>query len=224
MVEDVFSGGRIEQLASLDADWANPDDYALIAEGLRGTALNIAKQLLRPIEQDARAKLLYSAHRVYARLLVADMAFIRREEALEEEARVNDAVCRISLEKMADALEEAHGMLVKSKGDVDEKDVAVLWLEFATKFARVVKLHGGLTNYTTGPFAGLAKLAGLLESTTILPEDVAELVDLIGKARDIPVGQCVGSLDKNCRMFNMSFEVAAGLLKFREGMAGGGTR
>lgn len=199
-----------ERFASSGLDWGNPKHYEAITIGAREAAMWIADRLLSTQSEAERAWLLVKARRVYTRAFVAEMAFVRDFRRQSGVIGEKDMLCRLSLEKMADCLEE--GLEVLS-GKQDSVYVAE-WLGMAIHFANVVKSKQALEDYVQGPFGGLAGLASVLshEGVATCEDDLPALVDLVQKARKVPVGVLVTSSGPECRAFQVALTATTGRL------------
>jgi hypothetical protein len=95
-----------ERFASSGLDWGNPKHYEQINVGAREAAMWIADRLLGTHSKAERAWLLAKAQRVNTRTFVAEIAFVREFRRQAGVIGEKDMLCRLSLEKMADCLEE----------------------------------------------------------------------------------------------------------------------
>lgn len=169
--------------ASTALNWADETDRVLISQNLRSNAEVLAAEILMSRNPAERVGMLRDLERVYTRLAVCDMDAARKVERQIESERKKDTLCRITLEKMADVLEEP------SEGGA----IARNWIVMGQMFARLIrdeKLDGW---FSTGPYSGLGRLA-LTVAEVDLDGAVKEreaFPELIKMARMIPLDQGV---------------------------------
>lgn len=169
--------------ASTGLSWSDENDRVLIAQNLRTNAEVLAGEIVQAKPLHERVLMLGDLQRVYTRLAVCDMDAARKAERRIETEMQKDALCRITLEKMADMVEEP------CSGD----DMARNFLVMGQAFARLIrdeKLDGW---FSTGPYSGLGRLAlsvADLDIDSALKEREA-FPELIKMARMIPLDQGV---------------------------------
>jgi hypothetical protein len=90
-------------------------------------------------------------------------------------------------------------------------------------FANVVKSKHGLEDYPQGPVGGLAGIASVLShhGLATCEDDLPALVDLVQKARKVPVGMSVASMGPECRAFREALMATASRLVPGYGDGGG---
>lgn len=160
-----------------------PEDRTLIAINLRANTEVLAGEILLATSPDERRKMLEDLSRCFTRLAVCDMDAARKAERRIEVEMQRDAVCRITLEKMADMVEEAN------MGAQLPRNFLVMGQAFA-RLIRDEKLDGW---FSTGPYSGLGRLAltvAELDIDKALNEREA-LPELVKMARMIPLDQGV---------------------------------
>ena len=124
--------------------------------------------------------------RVDARLSVLERRSWRKGVQLPADGR--DTVCRLALEKMADALEEAAAAWVQAEATDGRKVLVGAMLEIGLRFGGVAQREGKLARYVRGPPAGLAVVAEFVVNgqDCLEMEDSPTLAALVGFARAIP--------------------------------------
>jgi hypothetical protein len=173
---------RFASDASTALNWASENDRVIIAKNLRGSAEYLAGEIARTTIPRDRVGMLKDLSRCYTRLAVCDMDEARKAERIAVEMQ-RDAVCRITLEKMADMVEEPCG----------DEMIARNHLVMAQMFARCVCDEKLDTLYTTGPYGGLGRLSATVAELDIdrAVREREALPALIQMARLIPVTQGV---------------------------------
>lgn len=187
----------IESLCCAGLNWANPEERAAIAEHLRMAGDIVHRDLAALTDPGKREALLPDAKRIAARRFVCDLAVARDKQLGRDDRERVRARKVLALEKMADRLEEGTALSseYRSLADVHLDDAFARAREAAT-----------LTEpaFLAGPFGGLELIARHLarSHTKITAQDMTTLVDLVAKAREIPVGVKVMTLGEDrCRAF-----------------------
>lgn len=187
----------IESLCCAGLNWASSDERAAIAEHLRMAGHIIYRDLASLTDIGRREALLHDAKRIAARQFVCDLALARDKHLGRDDRELLRVRKILALEKMADRLEEGTALSsgYRSLADVHLDDAFARAHEAAT-----------LTDPTflAGPFGGLELIARHLARShaKITALDMTTLVDLVAKAREIPVGVKVMTLGEDrCRAF-----------------------
>lgn len=169
--------------ASTGLSWADENDRALIAQNLRTNAEVLAGEILLAKSPDERVAMLLDLQRVYTRLAVCDMDAARKAERRIETEMQKDTLCRITLEKMADMVEEP------CSGD----DMARNFLVMGQAFARLVRDEKLDNWFSTGPYSGLGRIALTLAELDIdqAVKEREAFPELVKMARMIPLDQGV---------------------------------
>jgi hypothetical protein len=174
---------RFARDASTGLSWLVPEDRVLIAINLRSNAEILAGEILLAKSPKERIALLDDLQRVYTRLAVCDMDAARKAERRIEAEMQRDAVCRITLEKMADMVEDANMGAQLPRN----------FLVMGQAYARLIRDEKLDDWFSTGPYSGLGRLAltvADLDIDTALKEREA-LPELVRMARMIPLDQGV---------------------------------
>lgn len=204
-----------ERWATTGLNWADASHYEQMNVNLREAAMWIADHLLREESAEGRAWLLHHAQRVYARSFIAEMGFVREHRRRMAFLGDMEAICRLAVEKMADCLEEGAAIYEASSHGQDPflKD----WMLNAINFAGAARSKGAVERFSCGPFAGLAKVSFLLtrEDVVVGCEDLPALVELVQKAREIPVDQVVCHENEACHDFYEVYDRLADLMRNR---------
>lgn len=169
--------------ASTSLNWADENDRALIGQNLRSNADVLMSEIVVCKVPMERRSMLEDLSRTLTRLAVCDMDEARKSERRIEVEMQRDSVCRITLEKMADALEEAN------MGAELPRNFFVL----GQMFARLIRGEKLDDWFSTGPYSGLGRLALTVAEMDIdnaLKEREA-FPELIRMARMIPLEQGV---------------------------------
>lgn len=157
----------------------------------------VHRDLASLTDPSGRKALLHDAKRVAARRFVCDLAVARDKQLGRDDRERLRARKILALEKMADRLEEGTAL------SPEYRSLADVYLDDA--FAQA---HEAATlidpTFVAGPFGGLELIARHLARShaKITAQDVPILVDLIAKAREIPMGVKVMTLSEDkCRAF-----------------------
>lgn len=179
--------------ASTALNWADESDRVFISESLRANAEVLAAEIMMSKVSVERRAMLHDLSRTYTRLAVCDMDAARKAERHIGVEMQKDALCRITLEKMADMLEEP----------CDSQAMARSFLEMGQRFARVVRDEKLADWFSTGPYSGLGRLA-----LTVAEVDLDKAVNereafpaLIQQARMIPLEQGVDAEEIESQIF-----------------------
>lgn len=174
---------RYARDASTALNWSDENDRVLIGQNLRCNAEVLAGEILLSTSPCERRDMLHDLARTYTRLAVCDMDAARKAERRIGVEMQRDSVCRITLEKMADALEEAN-MDARLRHN---------YVVLGQMFARVIRDEKLDAWFSTGPYSGLGRLALTVAEIDIdraLQEREA-FPELIHMARMIPLEQGV---------------------------------
>jgi hypothetical protein len=178
-------------------NWSNADERAAIAEHLRMAGEIVHRDLASLTDPSGRKALLHDAKRVAARRFVCDLAVARDKQLGRDDRERLRARKILALEKMADRLEEGTAL------SPEYRSLADVHLDDA--FARAHEAETLIDpTFVAGPFGGLELIARHVARShaKITAQDVPILVDLIAKAREIPVGVKVMTLGEDkCRAF-----------------------
>ncbi|WP_143149147.1 hypothetical protein [Hyphomicrobium sp. CS1BSMeth3] len=130
--------------------------------------------------------------RVDTRLLVLERVSWRGGKSVPVDAK--DSVCRLTLEKMADAFEEGTAAW-QEEGVGGRRVLAGAMLEVAVSHAALAQRDGRLERFVRGPFAGLGALAALVAAAEDLleMEDLPRLGELVALARRVPATEVLES-------------------------------
>jgi hypothetical protein len=182
--------------ASTALDWSIPRHRAVISENLRTNAEVLAAEYLNTTTPGARMAVHHQMQRVYMRLAVCDMVAAREAEQALADEKKRDTFCRITLEHMADAFDNAvtayplpDDAPLSDAARQRIKSIVRVQLDAGKRLANTVVQHNLENCYTTGPYAGLGRLAqtaGRMELKIALkvPEAFSAMC---GMARAIPV-------------------------------------
>lgn len=169
--------------ASTALNWADENDRVFIGQNLRSNADVLMSAIaLTKVPKDRRT-MLYDLSRTLTRLAVCDMDAARKAERRIEVEMQRDSICRITLEKMADMLEEPW----------DRDSIERVCLDLGQRFARLIRDEKLDDWFSTGPYSGLGRLALTVAEMDIdraLKEREA-FPELIKMARMIPLEQGV---------------------------------
>jgi hypothetical protein len=169
--------------ASTALNWADENDRVLISQNLRANTEILAGEILLAKFPEERREMLEDLARCFTRLAVCDMDAARKAERRIEAEMQRDAVCRITLEKMADMVEEANMGAQLPRN----------YLVMGQAFARLIRDEKLGDWFSTGPYSGLGRLALTIADLDIdkaLKEREA-LPELVKMARMIPLDQGV---------------------------------
>lgn len=169
--------------ASTALNWADENDRVLISQNLRANTERLAGEILLAKSPAERRTMLDDLARCHTRIAVCDMDAARKAMRRIEIEKHRDTICRITLEKMADMVEEP------CSGD----DMALLYLDMAQRYARLIKNEKLDAWFATGPYSGLGRLALTVADLDIdkAVRERAALPALVEMARMIPLTQGV---------------------------------
>ena len=169
--------------ASTALNWADENDRIFIGQNLRSNADVLMAEIVVCKTPDERRSMLEDLSRTLTRLAVCDMDEARKAERRIETEMQRDSVCRITLEKMADMLEDAN------MGAQFPRN----FFAMGQAFARLIRDERLDDWFSTGPYSGLGRLALTVAEMNIdraLKEREA-FPELIEMARMIPLEQGV---------------------------------
>lgn len=179
--------------ASTALNWADENDRVFISQNLRTNAEVLAAEIMMSKVSAERRDMLDDLSRTYTRLAVCDMDAASKAERHIGVEMQKDTLCRITLEKMADMLEEP----------CDGQAMARSFLEMGQRFARVVRDEKLADWFSTGPYSGLGRLA-----LTVAEVDLEKALKereafsaLIQSARMIPLEQSVDAEEIEAQIF-----------------------
>ena len=138
--------------ASSALNWADPVHRARISENLRSNAEILIEEIHATKLGADRAALFHDLSRVYSRLAVCDLDAARQAEGRIRMETQRDNLCRLTLEKMADMLEEMCWTA--------EKDMQRHYMVLAHAFGRTIGQEGLTGWFDKGPIGALNRLAG----------------------------------------------------------------
>ena len=175
-----------ERYATTGLDWGNAAHYPDMAHNLQQALTGILGEMQVCRDAVRKNELRDQLTRVDARLSVLERRSWRTGVQLPADAR--DTVCRLALEKMADALEEAAAAWVQAEATDGRRVLVGAMLEIGVRFAVTAQREGMLARYVKGPHAGLAALAEFVANGQDCLEmaDTSTLSALVGLARSIP--------------------------------------
>lgn len=173
------------QDASTALNWADVSHRVLIAENLRTNGDVLAAEILATSSAKDRVAMYRDLARIYTRLAACDMDRVRIAEKDIGMEMQRDSLCRLTLEKMADMLEET----CLTADPALQRDYMVI----AHAFGRTISEEGLSGWFNNGPMGALNRLAGTVADLDIdqaLGERHA-FPEIIKMARMIPVDQGV---------------------------------
>jgi len=175
-----------ERYATTGLDWGNASHYPDMAHNLQQALTGILGEMQVCRDAVRKKELRDQLERVDARLSVLERRSWRKGVQLPADAR--ETVCRLALEKMADALEEGAAAWVHAKATDGRNVLAGAMLEIGVRFAVTAQREGMLARYVRGPHAGLAALAEFVANgqDCLEMEDSPTMAALVGLARAIP--------------------------------------
>lgn len=174
---------RYARDASTALNWADEGDRVLISQNLRTSTEILAGEILLAKSPAERRSMLDDLARCHTRIAVCDMDAARKAKRRIEVEMQRDTLCRMTLEKMADMVEEP------CTGD----DMACNYIVMAQAYARVIKKEKLDDWFSTGPYSGLGRLALTVAKLDIdkAVRERAALPALVEMARMIPLTQGV---------------------------------
>lgn len=180
--------------ASTALNWADPTHRASIGENLRTNAEVLAAEILNAKSSSERIVMLTDLQRVYTRLAVCDIDKARTCEDNIETERNRDTLCRITLEKMSDMMDEA---------DHPDKEYARNFVVMGKAFARLIGKEGLADFFSTGPYSGLGRFALTIPQCDVdkMLKERDAMSAICKMARMIPVTQSVDAEEIEAQVF-----------------------
>lgn len=181
--------------ASTALNWTDPTHRVRIAENLRSKAEILVEEVHRTKIGSARAALFHDLSRVYSRLAVCDLDAARQVVGRIRMETQRDNLCRLTLEKMADMLEEMCWAA--------DEDMQRHYMVLAQAFGRTIGQEGLTGWFDKGPMGALNRLAGTVAEVDV-DKAIAEreaFPELIKMARMIPVHQAVEEEEIESQIF-----------------------